>query len=195
MGYVLLSFSFFDVHGLSSAVFYMIIYIFISLNFFVLLLSFSYSFRKENFINSDCSNLRRLIELKNITNGSSIFLTNFSLAVIFAAMIFTLAGLPPFCVFFSKFFIYYLLFIKFSYFFGLFIMLLSIISALYYIRILRFVFFSYNSTNFFFTSPLTKLQALLLVFSFFINLFSPFFVGPLFFFVENFVFSCYLTIL
>ena len=118
---------------------------------------------------------------RNILTGNFIFyITDFSFFqnkyLIWASSILflSLAGIPPFIGFFSKFFIFSgIIFINF-FFIILFFIMYSLVSAIYYLRILKQIFFlKHNNKNFKFY----------LYINFYLYIISNFF---LFFFIFSF---------
>ena len=77
-------------------------------------------------------------------------------------MIFSLAGVPPFCVFFSKLSIFISLVDAYFYLVAVFAVLTSVISALYYIRQIKLFYFEKND-NWFYFAPISKGASLVLV--------------------------------
>jgi NADH-quinone oxidoreductase subunit N len=72
------------------------------------------------------------------------YLSNYNVFVsIFVALIFlSFAGVPPFLGFFGKFLIFLSFIVEFNYIILFFVLLLSVISGFYYIRIIRYIFFN-----------------------------------------------------
>nr|NP_150404.1 NADH dehydrogenase subunit 2 [Pylaiella littoralis]CAC50845.1 NADH dehydrogenase subunit 2 [Pylaiella littoralis] len=81
-----------------------------------------------------------------------------------ALMIFSLAGIPPFGGFFAKLNIFISLVDSSLYLVSIFAVLTSVISAFYYMRLIKIFYFEKNKKWFFF-SPLTKGAAVVLVLS------------------------------
>nr|YP_011008441.1 NADH dehydrogenase subunit 2 [Undaria peterseniana]WBP70412.1 NADH dehydrogenase subunit 2 [Undaria peterseniana] len=81
-----------------------------------------------------------------------------------ALMIFSLAGIPPFGGFFAKLNIFVSLIDSSFFIVAIFVVITSVISAFYYIRLIKIFYFEKNKNWFFFT-PLSKGAALVLVLS------------------------------
>nr|ALG63453.1 NADH dehydrogenase subunit 2 [Saccharina sp. ye-C] len=81
-----------------------------------------------------------------------------------ALMIFSLAGIPPFGGFFAKLNIFVSLVDSSFYIIAIFVVITSVISAFYYIRLIKIFYFEKNKNWFFFT-PLSKGASLVLVLS------------------------------
>jgi NADH-quinone oxidoreductase subunit N len=84
------------------------------------------------------------LNLVYISQLSNIFKINPAFAFIISIIIFSIAGLPPFGGFYTKYFILLDLINIKAYFVVLFILLLSVISTFYYIRIIKIIFFNKN---------------------------------------------------
>ena len=76
-------------------------------------------------------------------------------------MIFSLAGIPPFGGFFAKVFVFVALIANSSFYIAFFAVLTSVISAFYYLRLIKILFFE-KSNKWFFFNPLSKSYALVL---------------------------------
>ena len=123
MGFVFLCLSLGSVQGLVCGIFYLVIYILITLNFFLILLLFT----KNNF-NPD-------IYIRNINELCSLFNSNSILTIFFIIIVlFSMSGLPPFGFFLSKYYLLNALILDSQYFLSLFVILMSIISSAYYLR-------------------------------------------------------------
>nr|YP_010118795.1 NADH dehydrogenase subunit 2 [Laminaria solidungula]QQY85013.1 NADH dehydrogenase subunit 2 [Laminaria solidungula] len=81
-----------------------------------------------------------------------------------ALMIFSLAGIPPFGGFFAKLNIFVSLVDSSFYIIAIFVVIASVISAFYYIRLIKIFYFEKNK-NWFFFAPLSKGAAMVLVLS------------------------------
>ena len=79
-------------------------------------------------------------------------------------MIFSLAGIPPFGGFFAKLNIFTGLVDSSFYIVAVFAVFTSVISAFYYIRLIKIFYFEKNQ-NWFFFAPLTKSSSIVLVLS------------------------------
>jgi NADH-quinone oxidoreductase subunit N len=94
------------------------------------------------------------LKITEINQLSNIFKTNPVIAILFAIVLFSIGGLPPFGGFYTKYFILVDL-ANNSLFFIIFLMLiLSIVSTFYYIRIIKIIFFNKelldNKTEFYY---------------------------------------------
>jgi NADH-quinone oxidoreductase subunit N len=133
-GYVMFSLSIGTLDGLISGMMFLIVYTLVTLgiffNFFCLI------------------QLKTNLKIKSIFQLQSIFLSGRHLnAYSLAFFLFTIASIPPFNIFIAKYYLLYALIEKFnaiSIFSVVFIILMSVISCFYYIRLIRLLFFRNN---------------------------------------------------
>jgi NADH-quinone oxidoreductase subunit N len=170
VGFMLLGLSTVSVEGLEASLFYLIVYLILSLTLFLILLS-----------------IRKSVDNRKIVylNQFSMLLRNNSiLAFIFALNLFSIAGIPPLIGFYSKYYIMLAAFKSHYYFMAVIAIFLSVISAVYYIRLIVLMFFeSYNDNLLFFKRVPSQLT-LLTSYSVLVN--SLFFVFP-----ENIFLFCH----
>lgn len=180
MGFILLGISLFNYIGIFSSFFYLIFYIILLITFFSLLFCL-----KRN---------KTFLEIKKISELSNLFLINPTLSLIFALTLFSFAGIPPLSGFFIKMFLFFSLLSKNLIFLSIFIIILSAISAFYYIRLIKLMFFSSNklNTSWIFLVPISKALSYIISLSFLVNI--CFFIYPDFFLfvINDFIFAYYL---
>jgi proton-translocating NADH-quinone oxidoreductase chain N len=172
-GYVMFALSLGHLDGFLSSILFLVIYIITTCSIFFVLLSLI--------------SIKDNTKIKTIFQLQSLFLSGKSLmAFFFSLYLFGIASIPPFNIFIAK---YYLLFsllenLTFISFFSIFfIVLLSVISCFYYIRMIRLIFFK-NLTSFYLFIPFRKTTFNL---SFLISLFT--FLNIFFFFYPEFFFD------
>jgi NADH-quinone oxidoreductase subunit N len=107
--------------------FYIIIYIIISLNIFGLILVL----RKQD------NNLK----FKKINEFIILFKSNKLLAINFCIILFSIAGIPPLVGFYSKFYIFVSAIKSEIYLVAIIAAIFSVIASLYYIRLIKLMFF------------------------------------------------------
>lgn len=119
LGYIFVILSIFSVFSLEVFFIYLFVYIISSLNIFAILLIFR--------TNKTFYELKNMFELPLVSNSNTL------LGLIFSLMFLSIAGIPPFAGFFSKFYIFYFLIEFENYFVAGIVILMSIISSIYYI--------------------------------------------------------------
>ena len=125
-GFIGLSFCVGNFSGLVAGHIYFIIYISITFGLF----SFLLGIRSE-----DGLKVKRLSELKGL------FFTVPVSCILFCILVFSLAGLPPMGGFLSKFLVFYNLVWSDFFFLCIFVLLVTVISVFYYLRLVRLLFF------------------------------------------------------
>jgi len=133
MGYIFVSLSLCSISGLDSFLIYVITYVLSSLGIFSVLLSFrrSTSFHK----------------IRNITDLSGMLKSNSLLSLVFSILLLSSAGIPPLAGFFGKFFVFQSLMESDAYLLAGSVILFSVVSSIYYIRLIRFIFFNNPEIN------------------------------------------------
>lgn len=166
LGFILLGLSTNSFDGYFSVLYYVIIYVCIVMGLFLPLLLVRYF-----------STFGLISRIKDLG-----LLNSYSKALVFllVLVIFSNAGIPPLAGFFSKFYVLLALLKSDMYAVVFFIIVMSTVSAVYYIRLIHMLFFSDNSVK---NSFLTKLDG----FSSFI-IFNVQFSNLLFVLMPNLVF-------
>ena len=156
-------------YGLSLVYFNIIIYIYLLFLLFSIILLF------------DIKNFLTLNEFRKFS-GLQFF------SVTLLLTLFSLAGLPPFIGFVSKFLMFFFLIFKKSFFFLFFFTVINIFIIYFYIQNVRFLISSVSQTPFFFKNNQVYLNFNLIfyivVMNFF-NFFGIFFSEDLLLFVDN----------
>ena len=175
VGFMFLALSSGSVFGLSSAFFYLAVYLFMVFGMW----SFFFCFFKKQ----GRGDLRLL---KHLEDFRFLFQENPALAVFCIIFLFSITGLPPLAGFYSKMFVFFSASNSTSLFFFIFIVIfLSIVGSFYYLRLIKIIAFeNFNEKNFtgkhpFFTQ-VQKKQAFLLSFCFFFVTFFSYSPGLLF---------------
>jgi len=108
-------------------IFYLVVYIIISINIFAIVLS-----------------LRKLdtnLKFKKINEFVVLFKSNTFLAINFCIILFSIAGIPPLVGFYSKFYIFISAIKSEIYLIALIAAIFSVIASMYYIRLIKLMFF------------------------------------------------------
>lgn len=161
VAFILLALNSLNFLGFISFYFYLYTYTLMNLLVWCILISFKNPFNGNLFTFA-----------LNLSNLSKI---NFSLAFCFFVVLMSMAGIPPFLGFFSKFWVF-ISGLNSGQFFSVFIALsASVISCFYYLRFVKIMFFekshyypvlaSFNKSQSFIISFLTILLVLLFIFS------------------------------
>lgn len=127
VGFLLVSFASFNTFSIFATFFYLLVYIIISLNIFTVLISIR---KHDNFL-----------KIKKINELVLLFKSNFLLAINIALIMFSIAGIPPLLGFYSKFYIFVSAIKSELYSLALFIAILSVVASMYYIRLIKLMFF------------------------------------------------------
>jgi NADH-quinone oxidoreductase subunit N len=99
------------------------------------------------------------LSLKYLINWSFLKKWNVILALTFAILFFSVAGIPPLAGFFSKFGIILTLILQENLFTSLMLIIFSCIGCFYYIRLIKIFFFTKASKNSFWLSSPSKQNA------------------------------------
>ncbi len=125
MGYVLAGIATGTNTGIESSLVYLAIYIMMTLGIFCCI----FMIKKENKYFEDIENLSGLSKNHPV------------LSLSFLIMLFSLAGIPPLAGFFAKFYIFIAVIEKEMYFLAVIGLLATVISAFYYLRIIKIIYF------------------------------------------------------
>lgn len=149
VGFLLLGFSTGTLLGVQSLCFYLIIYTIMMLNIWAVVICLE--IRNKGFV-----------QLKYINDLQGLSKSNPVLAYTLAINMFSMAGVPPLAGFFSKF---YILFSALESSFNILVVcaiLLSIVSAFYYIRFIKIIFFDESNKGFLHKNSINYIHSLIL---------------------------------
>nr|YP_010248544.1 NADH dehydrogenase subunit 2 [Pneumocystis oryctolagi]QTK22308.1 NADH dehydrogenase subunit 2 [Pneumocystis oryctolagi] len=132
VGFLLLSLSLCTPQSSESFLFYLIQYSLTNLNIFLILLSMGYSFRIPDSVESPVMEIRTL---KGYCSQNPL------LSLCFAISLFSLGGIPPLLGFFGKYNVLSALISEGYYFLSLIIVISSVITVAYYLRIIQKIYF------------------------------------------------------
>lgn len=172
-GFILIGLSTGSVEGLISVLFYLAVYVSLLINIFSIIIGVT----------------QRLSYSPIKLIGNLRFLTNFNpvVAASLGLSFFSIAGIPPLSGFFSKFLVFFAL-IKDEYFvISVVCIFLSVISSVYYLRVIRGTMLVKNTLkhNFFF--EIDRTVAHIIVYSFLFNILFVFFGLDLYTFISTIV--------
>lgn len=169
-GFLLLSNSIFNIEGFISFIFYIIIYIIITLNIFSIILQIQQK-------NSGTS-------IKYINNLINVYKNNIILGTSFILVLFALAGIPPLSGFFSKLYLFIALLIKGNLFIAFVVILLSVIGSVYYLKIIRNIIFLKEKKKNYLLYNLTTSGSYIIIYAIIFNIFFMI-IG------NNLIYLCY----
>jgi NADH-quinone oxidoreductase subunit N len=177
VGFLLLGLSLNSFLGYVAVLFYLIVYVFIVLGFFLSIVLTRYA--------SNFALLKTLEELRFLFKYNSLFVFLLSL------VIFSNAGIPPLIGFFSKLFILASLVQAKMFAVLFFIILITVVSTVYYIRLIHMLFFSLASPLNAQFVEFTRLDSLLIFNIQALNIVIVFFPKLLFILIFNWVLFFY----
>ena len=157
VGFLLLALAINSEQSLESFVFYIVQYTITNLNIFLIILAIGYlnffnkfNSNKKGFrygIYSDTKNIENL-DIRFISELKGQFKANPFLSISMAICLFSMAGIPPLLGFFSKQMVLYSAIQNGYYFMAIVGIIVSVISASYYLKIVRTLFTIDENTNF-----------------------------------------------
>jgi NADH-quinone oxidoreductase subunit N len=178
MGYTLVAFSIGNFDGILYGLIFFIGYLFATLCFFIVLLGVvnkEVSGSDTNFVFKN--NLYDFNYFVTLNDFQGLYRNNKLLAFGVLFVILNLLGMPPLTFFFSKYFIFDS-FLRYNYFFAIFVFVLTnLISAYYYLRVVKIIFLDRTVTNKLFVFSSRKMAV---IFVFFLVLTFILMLHPLF---------------
>ena len=132
MGYALAGILTGTIEGTKSTIIYLTIYAVMNAGMFACIFFMK---RKEKYV-------------ENIKDLSGLSKTNPLLAVGFLIMLFSLAGIPPLAGFFAKFYIFVAVLESKLYLLAVIGLVTTVVSAFYYLRIVKIIYFDESKTSF-----------------------------------------------
>jgi NADH-ubiquinone oxidoreductase chain 2 len=140
VGLILLALGNESINGLESTIFYIVQYSITSLNIFLILILLGYIL-----------NINKIISVYSpiqfISQLSGLFHTNPVLSIALAISLFSMGGIPPLIGFFAKYFVINSALMNGNYFLSLVIVITSVISTVYYLKIIKTLFLPSNNNN------------------------------------------------
>jgi NADH-quinone oxidoreductase subunit N len=161
VGYILIAMSSGSIEGFHASTIYIVTYVLMSVGIWAVV--------------SSLETPQSLKRTRTLTDLAMISKSNPVLSFIAAILLFSMAGVPPLVGFYAKFCVFVASINASMYIYSILIILVSVVSTYYYIRLIKTVYFEKVSTKTFY-APISKEISLVLSFSFFFTLF--FFVNP-----------------
>ena len=139
IGFLLLALSIFSNSAIEAFIFYILQYTLTNLNIFIIILCFSYMYKIEIYNNYTHQNntIINLDDIEYISSFKSFFYKNPLLSLSFSICLFSFAGVPPLIGFFAKQQVLYSSNSAGYFFISLVAILVSVISASYYLKIIK----------------------------------------------------------
>jgi|SRR5688572_30053769 len=144
IGFILLALAINTEQSIDSFIFYIVQYTITNLNIFLIILALSY--KLNNIFNTKEINETNK-DINFISQFNGLFTANPLLSISLAVCLFSMAGIPPLIGFFSKQFVLYSALQNGYYFITIIAILVSVISASYYLQIIKNMYnFDENNT-------------------------------------------------
>lgn len=143
VGFLLLALAINTEESIESFIFYLVQYSITNLNAFLILLAFGYVISQSKLASSESTDIQFISQLKGQ------FRSNPLLGLSLATCLFSMAGIPPLMGFFAKQMVLYSATHSGYYFMSFVAIIVSVISAAYYLRIVRVIHFDSSAPNHF----------------------------------------------
>jgi NADH-ubiquinone oxidoreductase chain 2 len=147
IGFLLLALAINTEQSIDSFLFYLIQYTITNLNIFLIILALTYiiyesahskgSHTDFNSFDLKTSNIGNIRDIRYISELKGLFFSNPLLSLSLGVCLFSMAGIPPLIGFFSKQFVLYSALQNGYYFISLIAIIVSVISASYYLKIIK----------------------------------------------------------
>ncbi len=156
IGFILLALAINTEQSIDSLIFYILQYTITNLNTFLILIALGYILNNSFSTNPDINNSKLIpsykdrgseLDIKYISELKGQFFSNPLLSLSLSVCLFSMAGIPPLLGFFSKQFVLYSAVQSGYYFMSIIAIIVSIISASYYIKIVRVLHTEPNNLN------------------------------------------------
>nr|UEV87018.1 NADH dehydrogenase subunit 2 [Grifola frondosa] len=135
IGFILLALAINTEQSIDSFIFYIIQYSITNLNTFLIIIALGYII--NNSTNFLLTNNKNSLDIKFISELKGQFFSNPLLSLSLTICLFSMAGIPPLIGFFSKQFVLYSAIQSGYYFMAILAIVVSVISASYYLKIIR----------------------------------------------------------
>ena len=162
VGYILIGLLTGTPEGIQASIMYIIIYIIMSINLFIILLNLSkesthlinvsnYTLVNKlqhykinistNILNKNYTYFYYWKNIKYITDLNNLVKTEPILAITLTIILFSIAGIPPLAGFFSKLYLFLTALESSMYFIAIIGVVMSVVAAVYYIRLIKIMYF------------------------------------------------------
>nr|QDE53179.1 NADH dehydrogenase subunit 2 [Aspergillus sp.] len=164
LGFMLLALTINSIESIQSFIFYLIQYSLSNLNAFIILVAIGYSLYAYNDNNINHNNLidKNNSPIQLISQLKGYFHINSMLALSLSITLFSFAGIPPLMGFFAKLMVFSSALDQGFIFLTLIGVLTSVISAVYYLFVIKTMFFDQHSYTYFSKFKDIKIPALIL---------------------------------
>merc|ERR1711991_527 len=176
-GFILLGFVSGSLEGIQGVYIYLLIYMVLVVNVFSILLSL----RKQTDYKL----------LKLLGNGNQLYNSNKALTISMCLLLFSIAGIPPLAGFYSKLYIFFSTMKEGLVILSIIAILISVVGSVYYIRLIRIMFFS-NDRKWGFFFPVEKEVAYVITISSFFGLLFSTYGYPLITMIHSVVLGFYI---
>lgn len=148
VGFLLLALGINTEQSTESLIFYLLQYSVTNLNTFLILLAFGYTLKSIGYqnISSSTTISANTLDIRYISELKAQFINNPLLSLSLAFCLFSMAGIPPLLGFFAKQQVLYAATYSGYYFMSIVAILVSVISASYYLQIIKVMHFTTNPT-------------------------------------------------
>jgi len=145
VGFLLLALGINTEQSTESLIFYLLQYSVTNLNTFLILLAFGYTLKSIG-LSSSTTISANTLDIRYISELKAQFINNPLLSLSLAFCLFSMAGIPPLLGFFAKQQVLYAATYSGYYFMSIVAILVSVISASYYLQIIKVMHFTTNPT-------------------------------------------------
>lgn len=141
VGFLLLALGINTEQSTESLIFYLLQYSLTNLNTFLILLAFGYTLKSIN-LTSNLNGSTSSLDIRYISELKAQFINNPLLSLSLALCLFSMAGIPPLLGFFAKQQVLYAATYSGYYFMSIVAILVSVVSASYYLQIIKVMHFA-----------------------------------------------------
>ncbi|KAK8802170.1 hypothetical protein WA158_002656 [Blastocystis sp. Blastoise] len=146
IGYMILGLSTGTIQGVQSLLFYFIVYLITTIAIWAILL----------IVNN---------KVKYITDFADLFKNNYLLGISLTIIMFSMAGIPPLAGFLAKFYTFFVCVENNVLLPAIFAIVISVITAFYYIRFIKIMYFESTNNNYVYTSINKNLAVIISAFT------------------------------